>query len=124
MRSKIWGDAGRGARRALSAGVAVGLLVAGCTGDCSDEIAEGQRFLDDPANLACQSNADCEVVFTGCHTYERGLCGQVQLNRTAAASARWKTIQNNLDDCEMTGCGQCAAALGVGCSEGFCGGPP
>jgi len=124
MRSKIWGEVGRGAWRVLGAGVALGLLVGGCTGDCSDEIAEGQKFLDEPANLACESDADCEVVSTGCHTYAHGICGQAQVSRTAAASARWKTIQDNLDDCGITGCAQCDAALIPHCVEGSCGGTP
>ena len=121
MRTNQWGIASGGAG-GVGLGLLLALLVGGCTNDCSDEIAEGQKFLDDPANLTCQSNADCEVVSTGCHTYAHGICGQAQVNRTAAATAKWKAIQAGLDDCGMTSCGQCAAALVAQCANLQCGG--
>jgi hypothetical protein len=121
MRKNHWGIVG-GAGGAVGLGLALALLVGGCGDDCSDAIAAGKEFLDDPANLTCQSNEDCQVVSTGCHTYARGICGQAQLNRDAAASSKWKTIQAGLDDCDMPGCSQCDAALVVQCADLRCGG--
>jgi len=114
----------RGRRTGLVAGlliVAVGLLAA--CGDCSDEIDAARSFLDTPANLSCQTDADCVVVSTGCETFARGICAQSQLNRGAAVSAKWQRLSQGLKDCTNE-CAQCAAALIVKCNGGFCGGPP
>ena len=102
------------------------LLVAGATagcGDCSDEVAAANEFLEQPTNLTCQSDQDCAVVSTGCAEPERGLCGQAPLNRAAASSQKWKRISDALDDCDSS-CAQCDALLTPHCSDGFCGGPP
>jgi hypothetical protein len=100
---------------------AVGL--AAC-GDCSDEIEAAKAYLDDPAHLACTSEADCEVVFTGCHTFERGLCGQSSLSKSAAGAEHWSELSGDLRGCEEESCAQCRAALVPECSDGFCGGRP
>ncbi len=101
---------------------AAAALLAGC-GDCSDEIAAAQKFLDDPANLACQADADCVVVGTGCETFARGVCAQSPLRASAAQSSKWRTISDGLDDCSSS-CTQCLVGLEARCQQGFCGGPP
>jgi hypothetical protein len=100
---------------------AAGALVA--CGDCADESAEAQRFLDDPANLGCQVDEDCAVVGTGCQTFSRGLCQQSQLSRAAAESSKWQAISKGLDEC-ATSCSQCQALLSARCTDGLCGGAP
>jgi hypothetical protein len=91
---------------------------------CDDDIEAAGGFLGTPANLACETNDDCVVVNTGCHTYERGTCAQAQLNRAAAKSREWSELQSDLNDCGDDICAQCAVLLVAGCVEGFCGGPP
>lgn len=95
--------------RALS--LAIVAPLAGCSGDCEDEIAAGERFLSAPENLTCKSAADCVVVETGCHTFAGGFCSQSYLSRTAANSAQWAGIKADLDDCEGD-CAVCDGALG------------
>ena len=92
-------------------------------GDCSEEIEAAEAYLDDPAHLTCASDADCEVVHTGCHTFERGLCGQSNLSKSAAGAKQWSELSAELRDCEDS-CSQCRAALQPTCSDGFCGGKP
>ena len=92
-------------------------------GDCSDEIEAGKAYLDDPANLACASDADCMAVTTGCHTFERGKCGHANLNKSAAASKQWSELSADLHGCEDS-CPGCLALLVPQCSDGFCGGKP
>ena len=116
MRSEV--RAGLPAMAALA--VAAGLTACG---NCDDETAAAEQFLSTPSNLTCQSDADCEVVSTGCTHPARSLCGQALLNHTAAASDHWKALQPDLVDCDNK-CEQCAAGLLVKCSSGFCGGPP
>jgi hypothetical protein len=99
-----------------------GLGLTAC-GDCSDEIEAAGAYLDDPAHLACTSDADCEVVFTGCHTFERGLCGQSILSKSAAGSKQWSELADELHGCEDS-CPQCLVARLPGCIDGFCGGTP
>lgn len=97
--------------------------LAACGKDCEDEIEAARAFLDNPANLGCQTSDDCVVVNTGCHTFERGICSQAQLSKAAAASASWAEMSADLNDCE-DGCAVCAAGLSVQCTDGFCGGAP
>lgn len=92
-------------------------------GDCEDEIESARAFLDDPANLTCQTRDDCVVVGTGCHTFARGSCSQAQLSKAAAASASWSKLSAELDDCQDE-CAVCAALLSAQCVDGFCGGAP
>lgn len=95
------------------------VVLAGC-GNCSDEIAEANQFLAEPANLACQSKEDCAVVSTGCADVSRAFCGQASLNREAAASKKWQQISNGLTECDSS-CAQCGALLVPTCSQGSCG---
>ena len=100
-----------------------GLASWSCNTDCEDETAAGQAFLSSKANLACNSDDDCLVVTTGCHTFEGGLCAQSHLSRTAANSAEWASIKGDLDDC-VNDCAVCAAALGPApCVNELCGPP-
>jgi hypothetical protein len=92
-------------------------------GDCEDEVEAAQAFLDNPANLACQSDEDCAVVSTGCHTFSRGICAQAHLGQTAAASQQWSELKDALDDCDSGTCTQCLAELLARCTDGLCGGP-
>lgn len=92
----------------MTAAVLLAASIWSCSEDCEDEIAAGARFLT--ANQACETDTDCVVVSTGCHTFEGGICSQAHLNRTAANSAEWASIQADLEDCE-SGCAVCAAAL-------------
>jgi hypothetical protein len=112
----------RGHVRRLLGALLLAACAAGCAGDCTDEIEAASAFLDKPANLTCQSNDDCVVVSTPCHTFERGLCGQVQLNRQAASSEEWSTLSGDLRDCESGSCVQCTALLIRSCIDGICGG--
>jgi hypothetical protein len=107
----------------------VGLLIwaaaplASC-GDCEQEIDAAREFLNDADNLRCQSDDDCSRVDTGCHTFERGLCGQGQLNKEAESSQTWRELSADLHDCGPSRCTQCTALLLPGCRDGFCGGHP
>lgn len=106
----------------MTVGLVLGMagMVGGCSSDCEDEIAAGERFLSAPASLACDSDQDCVVVSTGCHTFEGGICSQSYLSRSAANSAEWSNIKADLDECEED-CAVCDAALGPpSCKEGTC----
>ncbi len=92
-------------------------------GDCSDETAAADRFIEDPTHRTCQSDADCSVVSTGCNDVSRGLCGQAPLSSVAAASEEWLALSQDLNDCDDGSCEKCAALLLPRCLEGFCGGP-
>ncbi len=109
--------------RAKLAIAAMTFALAGATGcsNCNDEIEEGQSFLNDPQHLACESDDDCVVQSTGCHTFERGFCQQVQLNRTAVATKQWQGLKADLETCENE-CTVCAGAMLPSCSDGLCGG--
>lgn len=114
----------RGHVRRLLGVVLLGASTAVCAcGDCTDELEAANAFLDEPANLTCESNEDCVVVSTGCFTAARGLCGQAHLSRQAASSKEWSKISDDLRDCESGSCAQCAAALLPSCTFGMCGGP-
>jgi len=115
MRSRV--SAGFGA-----VAIALSVWLPAC-GDCEDETAVAEKFLETPTNLSCQSNADCEVVSTGCGHPARSSCGQAQLNHPAAASSQWKRLQADLVNCDNK-CEQCGAALLPTCSNGLCGGAP
>jgi hypothetical protein len=114
----------RGHVRRLLGAVLLGASAAVCAcGDCADEIEAAQAFLDNPANLTCQSNEDCVVVSTGCQPVERGPCGQAQLSRQAASSEEWSKLSGDLRDCDSGSCAQCLLPLTPGCKDGMCGGP-
>jgi hypothetical protein len=98
-----------------------GALV-GCS-NCSDEVDAANAFLEDPANLVCQSDGDCAVVSTGCAGPARAVCGQAPLNAEAAASGKWQRISEGLAECDNS-CAVCELALQPECAQGFCGGPP
>jgi hypothetical protein len=101
------------------------LALAGCAnGGCDEEIEAMGKFLNDPAHLSCKSDADCAVVETGCHTFDRGLCAQAQLNTEAASSSAWQKLSRDLADCESGECSRCLAQVVPGCKDGFCGGRP
>ncbi|RYZ08257.1 MAG: hypothetical protein EOO73_09350 [Myxococcales bacterium] len=95
----------------------------GCSSDCEDEIAAAQAFLSSEANLACESDADCVVVSTGCHTFEGGVCSQAYLSRRAANGTQWASITADLEECEGD-CTVCDAALAPAqCVSGRCAAP-
>lgn len=104
----------------------LGAAQVGCQDDCLDEKDAMQSFLVEPAHLTCESNEDCTVVTVGCIPVDvhGALCGQVPLNKSAAASSEWKSLRSAADDCAGQNCGMCDAALTAWCKEGFCGGPP
>jgi hypothetical protein len=102
----------------------LGTSQVGCQDDCKDEGDAMQAFLVEPSHLSCASNDDCTVVTSGCAEVPRAFCGQVQLNKTAAASNSWKNLRSAADDCAGDKCAVCDAALLPGCKEGFCGGLP
>jgi hypothetical protein len=102
-------------------GILTILLVGGC--NCDAEIEAAENFLNDPANLACSSDGDCQGVATGCHTFERGVCAQAPLNKTAAGSDAWRNLAEDLDSCAGE-CTRCHALLLPRCVDGFCGGKP
>src|SRR6188768_575285 len=96
------------------------LLVAGALpgcGDCLDEVAAANKFLEEPANLVCQSDDDCVVVQTGCAEPSRAFCGQAALNQSAASSTKWHQISDGLAECDSN-CAQCDGALVPHCAEG------
>ncbi|HEY5373194.1 MAG TPA: hypothetical protein VIK01_05880 [Polyangiaceae bacterium] len=114
--------------RAMSCAVLLTLggtfAAAGCSSsDCSDEIAAAEPFLKDPSNLVCESDADCQVVQTGCHEFRGFACGQAELNTAAASSAKWSSLQSGLLNCQKN-CTQCLVGLLAQCMAGFCGGAP
>lgn len=100
----------------------LGATHVGCK-DCQDETDAMHSFLVEPAHLGCESSEDCTVVTVGCHVRD-AFCGQMQLNKTAAASSGWKNVRSAANDCEDESCDVCSAALIAQCKEGFCGGPP
>jgi hypothetical protein len=101
------------------------VALAGCAnGGCDEEIDAMGMFLNDPAHLSCKSDADCVVVGTGCHTFDRGLCSQAELNTEASRSSAWQKLSRDLADCESGECSRCLALLLPGCDNGFCGGHP
>lgn len=115
---KNWGLGRKGVMVVLAG------LVWSCATDCEDEIAAAQTFLSAKANLACDSDSDCVVVTTGCHTFEGGFCSQSHLSRAAANGAEWASIKRDLDDCESD-CAVCDAALAPAkCVDNRCGSPP
>jgi hypothetical protein len=95
-------------------------LLSSC-GDCSEEIEAARKFLHE--NRACEMDADCVAVNTGCHSYANGLCGQAPLNSSAATSPTWKKLSADLVDCDDP-CSLCLALLIPRCNNGLCGGPP
>jgi hypothetical protein len=111
------------ARFGVLTALAVSTLLTACSGNCDDETEAAQQFLSKATNLSCVSDSDCEVVSTGCGHPARSLCGQAQLNHTAAASTAWKVLQDELTDCSNE-CVNCAARVTPVCRDGFCGGPP
>lgn len=103
----------------------LGAALVGCQDDCMDEKKAMESFLVEPAHLTCESNEDCTVVTVGCVPVDvpGSLCGQAQLNKSAAASSEWQRLRSDADDCAGKSCAVCDAALLPGCSDGFCGGP-
>ena len=98
------------------------LSLAAC-GDCHDNDAAANDFLAAPENRACQSDADCVVVSTGCAELERSFCGQATLSAEAAKSSRWRELEGQIADCNGTNCAICGAALIPTCTNGLCGRP-
>jgi hypothetical protein len=98
----------------------MGLLLLTACGDCQDEIDAAGRFLQQPENLACQTDQDCRVVPTTCHTFPGGACSQAHLNVQAASSAEWKKLSDALDSCQSDDCINCASLLEPNCLEGVC----
>jgi hypothetical protein len=110
--------------RLLVAGSGFALLAGTASCDtCQNEIEAVAQFLNRPENRACETEADCRIVSTACHTFSRGVCAQDHLNAQAAASEEWQTLSGNLANCESGSCTVCGAAALAHCSEGFCGGP-
>ncbi|MES1178163.1 MAG: hypothetical protein ABUL62_27815 [Myxococcales bacterium] len=110
-------------RRALFiAGVVFGATAAlqGCNSDCGGEYERARQFVENPANLSCQTDNDCVVVGTGCQQFQRGVCNQIGLNRSAAASSKWRQLNQELSDCQGDDCTHCAAALILHCNQGQC----
>lgn len=94
-------------------------LATGCgDDDCNAETEAARKFLNQPANRACQTNDDCAVVHTGCSGL--GFCGQAQLNKSTASGEAWRSREKLLTDC-ATDCAVCGAAVLPTCSEGLCG---
>jgi hypothetical protein len=89
---------------------------------CKREIDAMGSFLAARENLVCAEEADCVIVETGCHTFERGACNEAPLNRKAARSSRWGKLRADLKSC-CPAYEECLAGLLSGCSHGFCGGP-
>ena len=103
-----------------------GAFLAGCSmltscSDCSDETKAAERFLNQPANLACQADSDCKVVNTGCYTSPKGFCGQATVNAQAATSSEWQKLSKDLSECDDNDCTQCDGALLPRCVNGVCG---
>ncbi len=89
--------------------------------DCSDETKAAERFLNQPANLACQADGDCKVVYTGCYESPKGFCGQATVNAEAATSNEWQKLSKDLSECGDNECIQCNGALLPRCVNGVCG---
>ena len=89
--------------------------------DCTDETKAAERFLNQPASLACQVDGDCKVVFTGCYTSPKGFCGQATVNAQAATSSEWQKLSKALSECDDNDCTQCDGALLPRCVNGVCG---
>jgi hypothetical protein len=94
------------------------LLLTSCR-DCKDEIDAAGTFLEQSENLACHTDEDCRLVYTSCHTFPGGHCGQSPLNVYAATSAEWKKLSDALTSCK-SGCPVCAVLVLVHCGEGVC----
>jgi hypothetical protein len=105
------------AQSSLLAGLA---MLTSCA-DCSDETKAAERFLNQPANLACQVDSDCKVVFTGCYQSPKGFCGQATVNAQAATSSEWQKLSKDLSECDDNDCMQCDGALLPRCVNGVCG---
>ena len=121
--SKLERDGVPRVRRALIASaVLLGAMAAlqGCDTDCGGEYERARQFVEDPANLSCQTDDDCVVVDTGCQEFGRGKCNQIGLNRTAATSSKWQRLNQELKDCQGDDCARCAALLIVHCNQGLC----
>ncbi len=103
-----------------AAAVSLGLSFVAC-GDCTKEVEAARVFLEE--NRSCQTNEDCVVVSTGCHTFANGRCAQAPLNRLAAATTQWQRLSQGLEDCENE-CATCTAGLIPKCNAGVCGGSP
>lgn len=96
--------------------VAASLL--GC-GNCEQTAEDVRAFLEDPANLTCQTDNDCVVVSTQCSGI--GFCGQATLSRTASTSKGWRDLSDELEACNDD-CSVCTALLLPHCGEGgLCG---
>jgi hypothetical protein len=96
-------------------------MLTSCGSDCSDEIKAAERFLNQPANLACQADGDCKVVLTGCYTSSTGVCGQATVNAPAAASSEWQKLSKDLAECNDKDCKpECLAAMQPRCVDGAC----
>jgi hypothetical protein len=94
-------------------------MTTGCSGDdCRAEADAAKKFLNVPANRACQTSDDCAVVSTGCSGL--GFCGQAQLNKNTAAGEAWRSREKLLREC-TTECLLCGAAVTPTCTDGFCG---
>jgi hypothetical protein len=96
-------------------------LLSGCS-NCDDEAERASAFIEQPSHRACQTDGDCQVVHVGCAEVQRSFCGQVQLNREAAASQTWQTLSQALDDCQDSSCEICLAGVVPTCLSGLCGG--
>jgi hypothetical protein len=99
----------------------LGTSQVGCGNDCQDERDAMQAFLVEPSHLSCAADDDCTVVTVGCAEVPRAFCGQVILNKTAAASSSWKNLRSAADDCVGVDCEVCTAALAPQCKQGLCG---
>ena len=110
--------------QAFAALTLVASALAACDSDdvCRVELDAIAQYLDEPAHRACQSDQDCAVVNTGCHTFPRGFCGQATVNTQAAQAQEWTELEGALRDCQSgDDCTLCAGQLVVTCASGLCG---
>lgn len=100
--------------------VFVGASAVAC-GDCDFETEQIRRFVNDPANLQCTTEADCSLRgVPSCMELEEAGCGQVVMSKSAAESARWQEIEADARDCSSESCPNCNALRVATCQQGVC----
>lgn len=99
----------------------VALLSASC-GDCEGRAKDADAFVENPANQACMTDADCVVVSQHCAPMKTTWCGQVAMSAKAASSKEWSDIKQGLDACDSS-CSTCGGLLVAGCTNGLCRAP-
>ena len=92
--------------------------LAGCR-NCKDIADEADDFVRDRVHQACSTDDDCVAVQVGCANMDTQGCGEVLMNRDAAASKTWEAILEDLDHCKKNRCHECSWSVPQ-CVTGTC----